>query len=605
MLKRGVVNEKIEISSKEFTKKFIKNFILNGFVIGLFFGLIYELVTYFIKNSIVKELLSFVVIFLAIDKIHIAAIKDTFYDSYISGDNIRKAKNNVVFFFIVIALVNIILDAISAMKMYSIVSSFFGTSYLKMLITQNIINAVLYAIIIIFCRDEIDKQCSEISKVEKSYLIKKIILVFIFGVVVIAGTIFINWDIKSISNSEQNKNLEISDGITNESQNGLVNISILSEINLELTKQTNTEYPSYSAKSNDGEAKFNISSFKTDITKNGPDDWFKVVKDGVIVFSSGEEKNYIEKIDINGNVKWKKATSSKYKFKDAVEVSNGYFIDGEVNDKEFITKIDKDGNIISTKYIEENLSYINFIESEKDSKEGKVQLIGRNNEQKNIIIKYDNECNQENILYTELSGLVCKKVIEKDEYYYGIVVDWAFAEHERRAKTVFKLDNIGNKIFVYNIFENNSFNDYLEEYLEEYSLISDIAVNNNFIFLSIINDKNDVYVLDLNGDLKGPIGYSMNSKLNNGGNSLSIGGISATDEGIYIVGMIHKYSQNSQMFIDKISNDYNFEYRINVPEPEESKLKISIYGWKLLDDTLINAEFYDDYLMDIHQYNLN
>ena len=42
MLKKGVANERIEISSKEFTKKIIKNFILNGFVIGLFFGLIYE-----------------------------------------------------------------------------------------------------------------------------------------------------------------------------------------------------------------------------------------------------------------------------------------------------------------------------------------------------------------------------------------------------------------------------------------------------------------------------------------------------------------------------------------------------------------------------------
>ena len=31
MLKRGVANERREISSKEFTKKFIKNFVLNGY----------------------------------------------------------------------------------------------------------------------------------------------------------------------------------------------------------------------------------------------------------------------------------------------------------------------------------------------------------------------------------------------------------------------------------------------------------------------------------------------------------------------------------------------------------------------------------------------
>lgn len=167
MLKRGIANERIEISSKEFTKKFIKNFILNGLAIGLFFGLIYELITYFITNSVVKEIISFVTIFFAINKIHVAAIKDTFYDSYILGDNIRKSKNNVMIFFIVIALINIILNVIPAIKMCSIASSFFGTLYLKRLITQNVINTVLYVIIIIFCRDEIDKQCSEFNSDKK------------------------------------------------------------------------------------------------------------------------------------------------------------------------------------------------------------------------------------------------------------------------------------------------------------------------------------------------------------------------------------------------------------------------------------------------------
>lgn len=598
MLKRGVANERIEISSKEFTKKFIKNFILNGFVIGLFFGLIYELITYFIKNNIIEELLSFVVIFFAINKIHVAAIKDTFYDSYISGDNIRKAKNNVMIFFIIIALLSIIFNIIPAMKLYSIASSFFGTSYLKILITQNIINTILYAIIIIFCRDEIDKQCSEFNKDEKSYLIKNIILILIFVVVVIGGTFFINFDIKNASNTEQNNKLEINNEIPSESQGGLVDFSTLNEIDLKLTNQTNVEYKSYNAKSNEGEVELNISSFKTDITKNGPYDWFETVKNGVIVFEIGTEKNYIEKIDTEGNMEWKKATSSKYKFNDVMEVSDGYFIVGEVDSKDIIAKIDTEGNIISTKYIEENLSYINFVESEEDRKEGKVQLIGRNNERKNVIIKYDNKCNQENILYPKLSELVCENIIEKDEGYYGIAAEWAFAAHERRDKTVFKLDNIGNKVFEYNIFENDIFS----EDVEEYSMISDIAVNKHFIFLSI-ND--DVYVLDLNGNIKGQIGYSTNNKLNNSGRSLRIGEISVNDEGIYIVGMIHHYSQNSQMFIDKISNDLEFEYRINVPELDESKLELGIYGWKMIDNIFMNVEFYDDYLMDIHQYKFN
>lgn len=601
MLKRGVANEKIEISSKEFTKKFIKNFILNGLVIGILIGIIYELVTYFVKNSIIKEIFSFLVIFFAINRIHIAAIKDTFYNSYILNDNIRKAKNNVTIFFVLIALVNIVFNV----RMYNhIISVFLGTSYLKWVITKNIINVVLYVIIIIFCRDEIDKQCSESNKNEKNYLIKNIILVFIFTAIVIAGTIFIKSDINISLKNEQNNNQEINDDIVTNSKSGLVNVSRLNEIDLKITSQTNTEYASYNAKSNDGKTELNISSYKTDITKTGPYDWFETVKDGVIVFCTGTENNYIEKIDTKGNVEWKKATSSKYKFNDVKEVSDGYFIKGEVDSKDIIAKIDTEGNIISTKYIKENLSYINFVESEKDRKDGKAQLIGRNNEQKNVIIKYDNECNQDNILYTKLNELVCEKIIEIDGYYYGIAADWAFEETKRIEKTVFKLDNIGNKVFEYNILDNNSFT----EYLNEHSWIMDINVNNNYIFLFIANDnidKDDIYVLDLDGNLKGQLGYGMNNKLNNGANSLGIGEIITTDEGIYIVGMIHYYYQNSQMFIDKISNDLNFEYRVNVPEVEESKLKIGIYGWEVIDNILVNAEFYDDYLMDIHQYKFN
>ena len=602
MLKRGVANERREISSKEFTKKFIKNFILNGFVIGLFFGLIYELITYFIKNNIIEELLSFVVIFFAINKIHVAAIKDTFYDSYISGDNIRKVKNNVMIFFIIIALLSIIFSIIPAMKLYAIASSFFGTSYLKILITQNIINTILYAIIIIFCRDEIDKQCSEFYKDEKSYLIKNIILILIFVVVVIGGTIFINLDIKNASDTEQNKNSEIENDIPSDSQSGLVDVSILNEIDLKLTSQTNTEYKSYNAKSNEEEVELNISSFKTDITKNGPYDWFETVKDGVIVFETGTEKNYIEKIDTEGNVEWKKATSSKYKFNDVLEVSDGYFIVGVVNNKDIIAKTDTNGKIITTKYIEENLKNIYFIESEKNSQDGNAEIIGINSEDKSVIIKYNNDGNQENVLYTDLSEVVCAKVIEKDGYYYGTGANSKDDFSKRTNEILFKLDKNGKETFKYSISENNDFS----EQIISSGIVLDMAIDKDNIYTYLsLNREKDIYVLDLNGKLKGQIGYSINSKLKDNGKSISLGGINANDEGIYIVGMIHNSSQNSQMFIDKISNDLKFEYRINVPKLDESKLELGIYGWKMVDNIFMNVEFYDDYLMDIHQYKFN
>lgn len=595
MLKRGIANERIEISSKEFTKKFIKNFILNGLAIGLFFGLIYELITYFITNSVVKEIISFVTIFFAINKIHVAAIKNTFYDSYILGDNIRKSKNNVMIFFIVIALINIILNVIPAIKMCSIASSFFGTLYLKRLITQNVINTVLYVIIIIFCRDEIDKQCSEFNSDKKNYLIKNIILVFIFAVVVIVGTFFINSELKNLSNIKQDENSNLNN-VNKENANTLSN-----EINLKLIKEADGEYTSYNAKNDSGEIELNICSFETEISKS---DYYmlETVNDGILVFYSGTEKNHIEKFDTKGNSKWKKATSSQYKFSKCIEVSNGYFIVGTyLNSKDFITKIDKEGNLVNSQYIEEdltNLSPILFIQSEKDIYEGCAKIIGINKEGKNVIIEYDNKGNQKNILYTKLTKLVCEKVIEKNGYYYGICANSAQLPHERREETLFKLDSNGNKVFAYSILENSRFS----EYVNNYSMISEITVNSNFIFISI---SDDIYILDLNGDLKEKIPYTTDNELNKGSNNVSIGQIMATDEGIYILGMLHSKEQyTSPMFIDKISNNFNLEYRINVPYPEESNLKTGIYGWKLIGRTYTHAKFYDDCKMVVHQYKL-
>ena len=204
MLKRGVTNVKKQISSKEFTKQFIKNFILNGLIIGIVLGVIYEIIANFITNNIIKEILYFILIFIAINKIHIEAIKDTFYDNSISGDDIKKSKKNITIFFLIIVLVNIIWDFISLIGLNAVFSSF-ASLYLKSLIIKSIINIVLYSIIIIFCRDEINKVCIESYKSND----KKIILILIFAIVVINGTIFINQN----KNSE-NYDTNISNNIT-------------------------------------------------------------------------------------------------------------------------------------------------------------------------------------------------------------------------------------------------------------------------------------------------------------------------------------------------------------------------------------------------------
>ena len=208
---------------------------------------------------------------------------------------------------------------------------------------------------------------------EKKYLVKNIILIFVFLVVVIVGTIFIISDIKNTLDDERNKKSEIDKDLPSEPQSELVNILTLNEIDLQVTRKSDAEYAPYNARSDKGKVELNFSSFKTDITKSGPDDWFETVKDGVIIFCIGTEKNYIEKIDTKGNMNWKKEMPSEYKINDVMEVTDGYFIKGQMNNKDIITKLDIKGNSISARIIEEKLSNINFIESEEDWKEGKVK----------------------------------------------------------------------------------------------------------------------------------------------------------------------------------------------------------------------------------------
>lgn len=580
MLKRGVTNVKKQISSKEFTKQFIKNFILNGLIIGIVLGVIYEIIANFITNNIIKEILYFILIFIVINKTHIEALKDTFYDNSISGDDIKKSKKNITIFFLIIVLFNIIWDFISLIGLNAVFSSF-ASLYLKPLIVNSIINIVLYSIIIIFCRDEINKVCIESYKSNN----KKNVLIPIFAIVVIIGTIFINQN-KSLENNDTN----ISNNITTVGTIETVKVTSLNEINCELSNNTITEYKDVKKdylKTNNGKVEINISSFDTKIPRTYVDNEYTVT-DGVILFYGG----IIEKFDMDGQSNWKCEELSKYNLSDLVEVSDGYFLIGFFNGNKFLIKFDKNGNIIVKNNIDNVQGIITFIDSEENNKNNCLEIMGKDDEENNIIVKYDSEGNQKNIITTNLANIEIKKILEKNGYYYAIGEDITEKHFNTNITCLFKIDNNGNVVFKYDIEENRDF----IRHIGQITGIKDISVNNKYIFILV--DGSEVCALDLNGNLKAKFGYDTNSKLNKGRHS-NLDHIKATRDGVYI------YGTTAGKNIDKVSNDFKFQYRITVSDTElypKSTISNSIESSKLLETMYMDSDLYDSSSIIIYQY---
>lgn len=426
---------------------------------------------------------------------------------------------------------------------------------------------------------------------KRKIIIAIITLVIILLILVVAGIIIIKISNK---NTEEEKDNTLVETDTVE------DIPSLNEINCELSSDTITENSNVKKdyfKSEDGEVEINISSFDTNIPKT---DIYneKTIRDGVILFYYGDEKNYIEKFNMDGESCWKCGTASVFEFYDFVEVVDGYFMLGKAEDKYVIVKISVEGKMINSVYVQENITDITFIESEANEQKGYLEIIGLNAERELVIITYNNNVEQENILSTNTKEINCDKVIEKNEYYYGIGINSDESSiHSANTTLLFKIDNLGNEIFKYDIEQNSDWS----EYIEANSWLADISVNDDYIFV-IATNKNDVYVLDLEGTLIQPIGYNTNIELNQGYNS-SVEHVRAIDEGIFVYGTTTKPNN-----IDMISNDLDIQYRINIPNTQlftETTTINAIDSSRLLEDMYIDAELYDTSSIIIYQYKFN
>lgn len=600
MFRRRNVEKKIEISSSDFIKKFIKNFILNGLIIGIVIAIIYEIINSIVANSILKDILYFILLFFTINQIYISAIKDTLYDSYLIGDNIKKSKNNVTILFVIIAIVNLCWNLFNLLRANSLLGTF-TSFYVLPSIVNIIINIALYTSIIVLCRNYINKECIKTDKENKKYIVINTIVIIVFALVVGIATIITNTNLgnnretNNLINNNSSENDELKEN--NAGDVTTIKTTFLNEIDCELSEDTVSQYQNVSKDhfdTNDKKVEINISSFNINVSKQNVYNE-QNVEDGVILFYNGIEKNYIEKFDLDGKTSWKTETPSNYKFYKFMEVIDGYFMLGTNGNNSIITKMNKQGQIINVKYAE-NLSDEIFINSDVNISNGSVEVIGLDNEGNNTIIKYDKNGNQEKVIKTKLSNLACNKVIENNGYYYGIGADSSKDIYQREITIIFKIDNNGNEIFKYDILKSNTFT----KYIQYNSWIEDIAVNNKNIFILTTNED-DIYGLNLNGQLEKKFGYNTNKVLNNGYHS-SIENIYATDYGIYVYG--NTIGNN----IDKISNDFKFEYRINIPDTKlfpKSTTVNPIKSNKLTRNMYLDAELYDESSIIVYRYKFN
>lgn len=151
--------ERRNLSSGEFTKLFIKNFLLNSIFVGIVLYIVYE-VAKEILPTMVTTILSFVLIFVGIAKIFLSAIKESFYEGKIYQADINKIAKNIVLIFVVILLINVVVDYMSYARSIKIAQALGMENDLNgNLIINTVVNVVMYAIIAISCRIKFLKEC--------------------------------------------------------------------------------------------------------------------------------------------------------------------------------------------------------------------------------------------------------------------------------------------------------------------------------------------------------------------------------------------------------------------------------------------------------------
>lgn len=196
-------------SVRKFTKKFIISYIIGAILIGLVISIISEILSAFLTIPI-QLIIDFLLTILGFWKISSSAIKTSLKEVNINSDNVNKVLKNIYIFLITLLIINILLTYILFKSSTGIFSSLTNALTINLII--NIIADVIqYAIMMLFCKNNLE-QIILGKKINKILYI----ILLIIAIIILCSSMFFNNSNKDSTNASDTINSEIANKYADE-----------------------------------------------------------------------------------------------------------------------------------------------------------------------------------------------------------------------------------------------------------------------------------------------------------------------------------------------------------------------------------------------------
>lgn len=192
----------------KFTKKFITNYIIGAILIGVVVSIITEILSAFLPTQL-QTIANFLLTIFGFWKISSSAVETTLKEANINSDNLNKVLKNIFIFLIVLLVINILFTYMSFKFSTRILSSLANALTINLVI--NIVATIIqYAIIMLFCK----------NKIEKIVLGKEInktlyIVLLVIAVIILCSSMIFNNNSNNSTDKADGENSSISSKYTN------------------------------------------------------------------------------------------------------------------------------------------------------------------------------------------------------------------------------------------------------------------------------------------------------------------------------------------------------------------------------------------------------
>jgi len=142
-------------SVRKFTKKFIINYVIGAILIGVVVGIISEILSAFLPTQI-QSIANFLLTIFGLWKLASSAIETSLKETDITPEDTKKVLKNICIFLIILLVLNVLITYISFHFSISILSGLKNILMIT-LITKIIATIIQYAIIMLFCKNKLEK----------------------------------------------------------------------------------------------------------------------------------------------------------------------------------------------------------------------------------------------------------------------------------------------------------------------------------------------------------------------------------------------------------------------------------------------------------------